>query len=260
MSVCELHHERAGAREAPAVVLGSSLGTTLEMWDPQLGALRADRQVVRFDHRGHGRSPVPTGPYSIDDLGMDVLGLLDRLELDRVSYCGLSLGGMVGMWLAINAPERIDRLVLLCTSAHLPPASGWRERAASVRSAGSSEAVADAVLARWFTESFVREQPEVVAQHRRMLAGTPSEGYASCCEVIGALDLRDGLPSISAPTLAIGAEQDSSTPPQHQRAIAGAIPGARLVILDRGAHLVNVERAERVTRLMAEHLKIGAQR
>jgi len=194
MSVCELHHEQAGAREGPAVVLGSSLGTTLEMWDPQLGALVAERQVVRFDHRGHGRSPVPQGPYSIDDLGLDVLGLLDRLQLARVSYCGLSLGGMVGMWLAINAPQRIDRLVLLCTSAHLPPASGWHERAATVRSAGSSEAIADAVLARWFTESFVREHPNVVAHYRRMVASTPTEGYASCCEVIGALDLRARAP------------------------------------------------------------------
>jgi 3-oxoadipate enol-lactonase len=260
MSVCELHHEQAGAREGPAVVLGSSLGTTLEMWDPQLGALVAERQVVRFDHRGHGRSPVPQGPYSIDDLGLDVLGLLDRLQLARVSYCGLSLGGMVGMWLAINAPQRIDRLVLLCTSAHLPPASGWHERAATVRSAGSSEAIADAVLARWFTESFVREHPNVVARYRRMVASTPTEGYASCCEVIGALDLREGLPSISAPTLVIGTEQDPSTPPDHQRAIAAAVPGARLEILDPGAHLANVERADLVTPLIAEHLKTGAQR
>jgi 3-oxoadipate enol-lactonase len=260
MSVCELHHERAGASDGPTVVLGSSLGTTLEMWDPQVGGLGAECQVVRFDHRGHGRSPVPPGPYSIDDLGTDVLGLLDRLELDRVSYCGLSLGGMVGMWLAINAPERIDRLVLLCTSAHLPPAAGWRERAATVRSAGSSEAVADAVLARWFTDPFVREHPDVVARHRRMVAETPPEGYASCCEVIGALDLREGLAGISAPTLVIGTAQDPSTPPEHQRAIAAAIPAARLEILDPGAHLANVERADRVTPLIVEHLEIGAQR
>jgi 3-oxoadipate enol-lactonase len=260
MSVSELYHERAGTHDAPAVMLASSLGTTLEMWDPQVEALLRERQLVRFDHRGHGRSPVPPGPYSIEDLGMDVLELLDRLELARVSYCGLSLGGMVGMWLAINAPERIDRLVLLCTSAHLPPASGWHERAASVRSAGSCEAVADAVLARWFTEAFAREHAEVVARHRRMLAGTAPEGYASCCEAIGALDLREGLPAISAPTLVIGTEQDPSTPPEHQRAIAAAVPGARLEIIDPGAHLANVERADLVTPLIAEHLEIGAQR
>jgi 3-oxoadipate enol-lactonase len=259
MTVHELHHERTGARDAPAVVLGSSLGTTHEMWDPQVGALEGERQVVRFDHRGHGRSPVPRGPYSIEDIGLDVLGLLDRLQLARVSYCGLSLGGMVGMWLAINAPERIERLVLLCTSAHLPPASGWRERAATVRSAGSSEAIADAVLARWFTDAFASQRPDIVARHRAMVAGTPPEGYASCCEAIGALDLRDGLARISAPTLVIGAAQDPSTPPEHQRAIATAVPGARLEILDPGAHLANVERADLVTPLIAEHLEIGAQ-
>jgi 3-oxoadipate enol-lactonase len=260
MSVCELYSEQAGAPDAPALVLGSSLGTTLEMWDPQLEALSAGHRLVRFDHRGHGRSPVPPGPYSIDELGRDVLGLLDRLELARISYCGLSLGGMVGMWLAINAPERIDRLVLICTSAHLPPASGWHERAATVRAADSSEAVADAVIARWFTETFTREHPDVVARHRRMVAATPPEGYASGCEVIAALDLRDQLPGISAPTLVIGAAQDPSTPPEHQRTIAAAISGARLEILDPAAHLANVERADLVTPLIVEHIETGAQR
>lgn len=259
MSVCELHYEREGAADAPALVLGSSLGTTLEMWDPQVPELRAAHDLVRFDHRGHGRSPVPGGPYSIDDLGTDVLRLLDVMELARVSYCGLSLGGMVGMWLAINAPERIDRLVLLCTSAHLPPASGWHERAATVRSAGSSEPIADAVLGRWFTEPFKREHPDVVARHRRMVADTPPEGYAACCEAIAALDLRDRLPRIVAPTLVIGAAQDPSTPPEHQRAIAAAVPGARLEILDPCAHLASVERADLVSMLIAEHLKTGAQ-
>lgn len=259
MSVCELHYEREGAADAPVLVLGSSLGTTLEMWDPQVPELGAGHDLVRFDHRGHGRSPVTSGPYSIDDLGTDVLNLLDVMELPRVSYCGLSLGGMVGMWLAINAPERIDRLVLLCTSAHLPPASGWHERAATVRLAGSSEPIADAVLGRWFTEPFKREHPDVVARHRRMVADTPPEGYAACCEAIAALDLRDRLPRIVAPTLVIGAEQDPSTPPEHQRAIAAAVPGARLEILDPCAHLASVERADLVSILIAEHLETGAQ-
>jgi 3-oxoadipate enol-lactonase len=260
VSVCDLHHEQEGASGAPVLVLGSSLGTPLEMWDPQMPTLRAGHELVRFDHRGHGRSPVPPGPYSIDDLGRDVLGLLDRMAIGRVSYCGLSLGGMVGMWLGINAPERVERLVLLCTSAHLPPASGWHQRAATVRSAGSSEAVADAVLARWFTEPFAREHPDVIARHRRMVSDTPAEGYASCCEAIAALDLRDRLPSITAPTLVIGAQQDPSTPPEHQRAIASAIPGARLEILEQGAHLVNVECTNLVSTLIAEHLETGAQR
>jgi 3-oxoadipate enol-lactonase len=259
-SACALHYQRSGSEGAPTVVLGSSLGTTLEMWEPQMGLLEPGRDVLRFDHRGHGGSPVPPGPYRIGDLGADVLALLDRLELERVSYCGLSLGGMVGMWLAINTPARIERLVLLCTSAHLPPASGWSERAEAVRAAGSTDPVADAVLGRWFTPAFARRHAEVVSRLRDMLTATPAEGYAACCGVIEALDLRAGLSEIQAPTLVIGAEQDQSTPPEHQRTIAGAVAGARLELLDPGAHLSNVERAEAVNSLIAEHLEIGAPR
>jgi 3-oxoadipate enol-lactonase len=254
MTACELHNEVTGGGGSPPVVLGGSLGTTLAMWDPQVPGLAARWTVVRYDHRGQGGSPVPAGPYTIDALGGDVLALLDRLELARVSYCGLSLGGMVGLWLAINAPERIDRLVLICTSAHLPPASGWHERAAAVRSAGSPEAVADAVLTRWFTATYTHEHPDVIAGYRRMIAASPSEGYASCCEAIAGLDLRAELAQITAPTLAIAGEQDPATPPAHLRTIAGGIPGARLEVLDPAAHLASVERAETVSALIVDHL------
>jgi 3-oxoadipate enol-lactonase len=254
MSACELHHDLSGPRGAPPIVFGGSLGTTLAMWDPQLPALAEDWRVVRYDHRGHGGSPVPSGPYSVAALGGDVVALLDRLELSRVSYCGLSLGGMVGMWLAINAPKRIDRLVLICTSAHLPPAAGWRERAATVRSAASAEAVADAVLGRWFTEPYARDHPDVVARHRQMVAATAPEGYASCCEAIADMDLRPGLAGITAPTLVIAGEQDPATPPSHLSAIAEAIPGAQLAILDPAAHLTSVERAPAVNARIVDHL------
>jgi 3-oxoadipate enol-lactonase len=256
MSVTELRHEVSGRDGASGpVVLGGSLGTTLAMWDPQVPALAADRMVIRYDHLGHGGSPVPPGPYTIEQLGEAVLGLLDRLEIERTSYCGLSLGGMLGMWLAINAPERIDRLVLICTSAHLPPAAGWRERAAVVRRAGSAEAVADAVLARWFTAPFARAHSDVVERHRRMIATTPAEGYAACCEAIAGLDLRAGLPSIQAPTLVIAGAQDPAAPPEHARVIAAGIRGAGLEVLDPAAHLSSVERASEVTRLIAHHLE-----
>jgi 3-oxoadipate enol-lactonase len=254
MTVCELHHVVSGRTGSPPVVLGGSLGTTLAMWDPQIPALADRWTVIAYDHRGHGGSPVPDGPYTIEQLGGDVLALLDRLEVPRASYCGLSLGGMVGLWLAINAPERIDRLVLVCTSAHLPPAAGWRERAATVRSAGSAEAVADAVLARWFTAPYAAEHPGVVAQYRRMIAASPAEGYASCCEAIGQLDLRVGLPGITAPTLVIAGEQDPATPPVHARMIVAAVPDSRLEVLDPAAHLSSVQRAPDVSRLIVEHL------
>jgi 3-oxoadipate enol-lactonase len=184
---------------------------------------------------------------------------MDKLGLRRAAYCGLSIGGMVGQWLAINAPERITSLVVLCTAAHLPPPEPWLDRARTVRTARSAEVVADAVVARWFTEPWAAAHPEQVARHRAMIAATDPEGYASCCEAIAGLDLRAGLPGITAPTLVIGGEQDPAIPASHSRAIAAAIPGARLEILDPGAHLASVERAQTVTSLIAAHISTAGE-
>jgi 3-oxoadipate enol-lactonase len=250
----DLNCSSSGPGDAPVLLLGGSLGTTLDMWDPQIPELSASHRVIRFEHRGHGGSPVPTGPYTIDELGDDVLTMLDRLALPRVSYCGLSIGAMVGQWLAINAPERIERLILLCTAAYLPPASAWHERAAAVREAGTPEVVADAVIGRWFTPDYAASHPDIVARYRAMIAGIDPEGYAGCCEAIATMDLRAGLPGITTPTLVVAGRQDPSIPPEHGESIAAAIPGARVEILDPGAHLASVERAEAVTSLIAGHL------
>jgi 3-oxoadipate enol-lactonase len=250
----DLNCSSSGPDDAPVVLLGGSLGTTLEMWEPQVPELSVAHRVIRFEHRGHGGSPVPTGPYTIDELGADVLTMLDRLKLPRVSYCGLSIGGMLGQWLAINAPERIDRLVLLCTLPYLPPPESWRERAATVREAGSPEVVADAVLARWFTPEYASSHPDIVARYRAMISGIDAEGYAGCCEAIAAMDLRPGLPSVTAPTLVVAGRQDPTIGPEQAATLAAAIPGARLEILDPGAHLASVERADAVTALITEHL------
>jgi len=247
-----LHHEVAG--EGPPLLMCGSLGTTLKMWDPQLGPLSERLRVVRLDPRGHGASPVPPGPYEIGDLGGDVLGLMDALGLERASFCGLSIGGMVGIWLAAHAPERIERLVLVCTAAHLPPASAWAERAAAVRAAGTVEVVAGAVVARWLTPGFAAAHPEVVADLRAMLAASPAEGYAACCEAIARMDLRDDLARIAAPALVVGGAQDPATPPDHQRFLAGHIPGARLEVLSPAAHLASVERPGEVSSLILEHM------
>jgi 3-oxoadipate enol-lactonase len=254
VTVVDLHHEVAGGEDSAPLLLGGSLGTSLAMWDPQVPPLAASRRVIRFDHRGHGASPVVPGPHSIGDLGRDVLGMLDRLAITRASYCGASLGGMVGMWLAANAPERVDRLVLICTSAHLPSASAYTDRAALVREAGTAEAVADAAVARWFTLAFAREHPDVVARHRAMIAATPAEGYAGSCDAIASLDLRADLAAIRARTLVIAGAEDLALPPPHGRAIADAVPGARLEVLERAAHLASVEQAAAVTTLIADHL------
>jgi 3-oxoadipate enol-lactonase len=254
MSV-ELNHRINGPYDAPVVVLSNSLGASLEMWAPQIPALSVRFRVLRYDQRGHGDSPVPPGPYDIDDVGQDVLDLLDRAGIERAHFCGLSMGGMTGMWLAANAPERIDRLVLLCTSAHFGNPEMWIERAATVREQGT-EAVAEAGIGRWFTDGFREREPAVAARFRAMIASQPDEGYAELCGVLERLDLRNDLPRIAAPTLVVAGAQDPSTPPDpHARLIAERIPGARLEVLDPGAHLINVERAETVTDLILDHLE-----
>jgi 3-oxoadipate enol-lactonase len=253
-----LHHQAAGPDGAHVVMMGGSLGATLELWDAQEGPLGERLRVVRFDHRGHGGSPVPPGPYSIAGLGGDVLALMDTLGAERASYCGLSMGGMVGMWLAAHAPERLERLVLICTAAHLPPPEAWAERAAAVLAAGTVEVVADGVLARWLTPEFAREHPEVVAWLRSMLVATPPEGYAGCCRAIERMDLRGDLPRIQLPTLVVAAAQDTSTPPEHGEAIAAAIPGARFELVSPSAHIAAVERADEVTALIRDHLAPAA--
>jgi len=198
--VASLHHVEVGRVDGPVVVLGTSLGTSTAMWDPQVRALAERCRVVVLDHRGHGGSGVVDGPATIDDLGGDVLVLLERLSIDRFSWVGLSLGGMVGMWLATRRPGRVERLALVCTAAHLPPAEAWLERAATVRRDGTA-AIADAVVGRWFTPGFIARDPAVVDAHRAMLLATSPEGYASCCEAIAGMDLRPDLPAATVPTL-----------------------------------------------------------
>lgn len=249
-----LNHLIDGPPDAPAIVLAGSLGSDTTMWDPQVGPLSRSLRVLRYDHPGHGGSPPPTGPCSVADLAGETIGLLDELGLEHVSFCGLSLGGMVGMHLAARRPERIDRLVVCASAAHLPPASAWQERADAVRAAGTVEAVADAVVERWFTPAFQAAQPEIVGDCRAMLVTTSPEAYAACAEAVGGFDLRDRLGDITAPTLVIGGRDDPATPPPHVEAIAAGVPGARLEVLDNAAHLLNVEQAEAVSQLIHNHL------
>ena len=233
------------------VALANSLGATSAMWDAQMPALEPSFDVVRYDMRGHGDTPAPPGPYSIADLGGDLIGVLDDRRIERASLCGVSLGGMVAMWVASEAPERVDRLVLCCTSARLGTREMWDERAALVRAQGMA-AVVDATIERWLSPS---ARPEDAARLREMVLGVSPEGYAACCEAIRDMDLRGRLGSIRSPTLVIAASDDPSTPPEHGRLIAGAIPGARLEVIDGARHLANVERPEEVNAAIMEHLR-----
>ena len=254
--VCELHCRVEGPADAPPLLLGGSLGTSLAMWQPQLAALTERYRVIRYDHRGHGESPVPPGPYRIDDLGRDVIALLDRLGLDRAHVGGLSLGGMVGMWLAANAPERVDRLMLLCAVPRLGPPQDWAERAETVRAAGM-QAVVEAVIGRWFTPRFAGRHRGVVSWAMRQLTATPAQGYANCCEVIEHLALEPALESICAPTLVVAGADDPATPPAMIHDVASAIPNARMAIVPDAAHLANVEQPQAVTELMLDFLEAG---
>ena len=179
-STVELHHVLEGPEDASVLVMANSLGTTLRMWDDQASALGDRFRVLRYDHRGHGGSPVPPGPYAIEDLGRDALALLDSLGVERFSWCGLSIGGMVGMWLASEVPERVESLVLCCTSALLGPRELWDERIRVAREEGM-EALVESVVARWFTQDFFSREPEKAEKASRMLRETNPEGYAGCC-------------------------------------------------------------------------------
>jgi 3-oxoadipate enol-lactonase len=247
------HHRVEGRAGAPPLVLASSLGTTLELWDAQLPALAERFSVVRYDHPGHGESPAAPS-CSLPELADDLVGLLDDLGLERVSLCGLSLGGAVAMQVALSAPERVDRLVLACTSARFSPADPWHERAATVRAHGM-EAIAEMVLARFFGERTRRERPDLVGRFRARFTATDAEAYARCCDGLAEWDARGRLGAIAAPTLVIVGSDDPSTPPVHGEAIAAEIPGARLVLLEGAAHLANVERSAAFTEALVAHLE-----
>lgn len=253
MSPVEVHAVVEGPQDAPVLVLSPSLGATVATWEPQARALGGRFRVVRYDPRGHGRSPGPPGPYTLDDLAGDVVALLDRLGVEAAHFCGLSLGGMTGMALAAAHPERVRRLVLCCTSAALGPPEAWAERAATVRRDGAAAVAAD-VVARWFTPGFAAAHPQVVDRMRAMVAATPAEAYAACCEAIEHMDLGDALPRITAPTLVIAGREDPATPPEHAEAIARRITGAQIRVLSPAAHLANLEQPDTVSRLVAEHL------
>jgi 3-oxoadipate enol-lactonase len=236
-----LHYRFDGAAGAPVVMLSTSLGTDLSMWDPQMPALVARYRVLRYDARGHGRSAVTPGPYTIEGLSKDVLGLLDALLIERVHFCGLSMGGMVGQWLGAHAPQRVDKLILCNTTARIGSPEAYNTRIDTVRSGGMA-GIVDTVLARWYTPSFAAAAPDAIARTRAMLLATPADGYAACCAAIRDMDQRETARDIAAPTLVIAGAHDLATPPADGRFLAEHISRARLTELP-AAHLSNIEAA-----------------
>ena len=238
-----IHYALTGDAAAPVVVLSNSLGTYFTMWDLQAPVLEKRFRLLRYDTRGHGRTGVTPGPYSIEQLGRDLLGLLDGLKLGRVHFCGLSMGGMIGQWLGIHAPERIHRLVLCSTSPKIGTLEIWNARIEAIRKAGMS-AVATAVVERWFTPEFRARAPQPAVALLGLLQSTSPDGYIACCEAIRDADLREAVASIRAPVQVMMGARDPATPAADGRAMAQRIPGARYVELE-GSHICNVETVER---------------
>lgn len=255
-SAVEVASYVSGPPDGPVVVLSNSLGSDHRMWDAALPALEETFRVVRYDTRGHGASPVPAGPYSIDDLADDLVALLDRLGVGRSAIVGLSLGGMIAMRVAVRHPERVWSLGLLCTSAYLGPASGWLDRAAVVRDGGAAS-VADAVLARWFSPGFLADESnsEQLGYYRDMIGATPAEGYAGCCEAIAAMDQRAEISAIGVPTLAIAGADDPATPPLMLAGIVEVVSDGTLLVVDNAAHLAIVEQPDVITSALITHLE-----
>src|SRR6201984_476367 len=242
---CLLNVSVDGRQSGPTLMLSNSLGCTLQMWEPQMKALGQVFRVIRYDRRGHGKSNVPPGPYSMERFGRDVLAILDDLNIEKVHWCGLSMGGMVGQWLGANAPERFGKIVLANTSCYYPDPTNWLNRIKAVKE-GELAAVADTVVAGWLTAGFRDREPQVTANMKAMLLASPVQGYLACCEALSTLDQRALLPKIKSRTLVIAGRHDMATPVAAAEFIRSQIPAASMTLLD-AAHISNVEQSHPFT-------------
>ncbi len=234
-----IHYALEGQSGAPVLVFSNSLGANYSMWNPQAAEFRKKFRILRYDTRGHGQSSPTPGPYSIEQLAKDVIALLDSLDLGRVHFCGLSMGGMIGMWLAANAPQRLERLVLSNTGAKIGTVETWKARIEAVQKNGMAS-VAPAIIERWFTPAFRQKAPETMASILKMIEEANPDGYAACCAAIRDFDCREQLGNIRASTLVFAGAHDPATPPADGRFIAQKIPGTRYVELN-AAHISNIE-------------------
>ncbi len=238
-----IHYELEGDPSHPVLVLSNSLGTHLGMWEGQVASFSDRYRVLRYDTRGHGQSDAPEGPYSLSRLGQDVVDLLDALGVRQAHFCGLSLGGMTGMWLGINAADRFRSLTLCCTSAYLPPAELWDNRIELVAASGM-EPIAESVLQRWFTPCFLDSNSSMIDLVREQLVLTQPKGYIGCCAAIRNMDQRTCLKKIELPSLVVAAADDLATPSEYGKFITREIINCEYVELSDAAHLSNIEQRD----------------
>lgn len=239
LSDVRIHYSLTGPDSAPVLVLSNSLGANFSMWDPQLAPFASKFRLLRYDTRGHGQSSVTPGPYNIELLANDVLHLLDALNLDRVHFCGLSMGGQTGIWLGLHAANRLHKLVLSNTGAKIGALEAWNTRIDSVLARGMAD-VSSAVVSRWFTAPFALAQPNVIANAKQMIEATNPLGYTACCTAVRDYDARVQVDRIPVPSLVIAGSHDVATPPADGRFLGDKISGARFLELP-AAHLSNIE-------------------
>jgi 3-oxoadipate enol-lactonase len=251
-----MHHRLDGPRGGPVLLLSNSLGTTFDMWDPQMPALTRAHRVLRYNHPGHGGTEPCSGNPTLRDLARDVADLLEQLDIARVSACGLSVGGMVLMQMAADHPRLVDRLVVASTSARPGAPAFWHERADHVRREGL-DTIAVSIVARWFTSDFAAAQPEVVAQGIAMVRSTDPGSYAALADLLAGIDLTGSLGSIGARTLAIAGADDVAITPEHADMLIGSLPNASTLRIANAAHLVNIEQPAAFTRAVLRHLEVA---
>jgi 3-oxoadipate enol-lactonase len=247
-----VHYEIGGPEAAPVLLFSNPLGTDLTVWEGQVDEFAKTFRVLRYDKRGHGSSSAPPGPYTIEMLGRDEIALLDFLKIDLAHYCGLSVGGQTGIWLGVNAPERLRKLVLSNTGARIGTAEGWNNRIEAVRS-GGTKAVAEMVIERWFTFDFRSSEPLEVSRVRWQLERADSNGYVACCEALREFDYREKVGAIRVPTLVIAGAHDPGATPADGRFLAEHIAGSQFVELD-ASHISNIEAREQFNAELARFL------
>ncbi|AGB83087.1 3-oxoadipate enol-lactonase [Serratia sp. FGI94] len=234
----EIEYRLDGPADAPLLVLSNSLGTTLDLWQPQMALFSAHFRVLRYNQRGHGGTPLPAAPLTLEILGRDVIALLDRLEVERAHFCGISMGGLTGLWLNRYQPQRLRRLVVANSAACIGSAEGWRQRAQQARRDGLAE-IAAASPARWFSEEFRRREPQQVATLIARLAQGNAAGYAACCDALALADLRAEVTRMPQPMLAIAGELDPVTTPDDARFLQENAPQTELTTLP-ASHIANI--------------------
>lgn len=242
-----------GPVDAPVLLCSNSLGTAMGLWEPQVESWTAHRRVLRYDQRGHGDSDAPEGAYTIEALGRDALAVLDAYEVNQADLCGLSMGGLVALWIAINHPERVRRLVLACTAARVGTEEAWLDRVRAVRE-GGTEAIADMVMERFFSSGFRERDPQTVERYRQALIDTPDLGYIGSCLALARTDLRAQVGQVTAPTLVVIGEQDEATTPAQMHEQFEALPNATAIQLDGAGHLANLEAPDAFAAAVLEHL------